>query len=368
MASLIALSSTISTEAERLATYITTQNLPNPSFAVDGPPTFPVPLDNEELQASRMRLLTAAQDLAVLALGPVESLRWQAWNQYNDNISLHAIMHFRLAEAVPLTGSTAFADVAFKAGLDEALVTRLLRHAMIHHVFYEPVLGRVAHTVSSTALYQSDSVKDWLDMTFEEWGPASVKVVEAMRKFPGSQEPSQSGFGVAFDNESIFQFLAKRPERAKVFGSAMGNFSKGVSHKVEYLVKNYDWKGLGAKTVVDIGGSHGHISLAIAKEAPALNFVIEDLPGTVADGEKMLDPAFKDRVTFIAHDMNNLQPVKGAAVYLFRSVLLNWPDKYCVKFLQNLLPALEPGARVVINEGCLPEPGEVSPWDEKLIR
>ena len=161
-------------------------------------------------------------------------------------------MRFRLAEAVPLTGSVTFAEVASKSGLDEALVTRLLRHGMIYHVFYEPVLGKVAHTVSSTALYKSDSVKDWLDMTFEEWGPASVKAVDAMQKFPGSQEQNETGFGLAFENESIFKYLAKRPERAKVFGGAMGNFSKGVSHKVEYLVKNYDWKGLGEKTVVDV--------------------------------------------------------------------------------------------------------------------
>lgn len=161
-------------------------------------------------------------------------------------------MHFRLAEAVPLTGSITFAEIAAKAGLDEAVVTRLLRHAMTYHVFYEPILGQIAHTVSSVALCQSDSVKDWLDMTFEEWGPASVKAVDAMRKFPGSQEPNETGFGLAFENESIFQYLAKRPERAKVFGSAMGNFSKGVGHKVEYLVKNYDWKGLGEKTVVDV--------------------------------------------------------------------------------------------------------------------
>lgn len=161
-------------------------------------------------------------------------------------------MHFRLAEAVPLNDSITFADVASASGLDEALVTRLLRHAMIYHVFYEPSPGRVAHTVSSAALYQSDSVKDWLDMTFEEWGPASVNAVAAMRKFPGSQEPNETGFGLAFESESIFQFLAKRPERAKVFGSAMGNFSRGASHRVEYLVKNYDWNGLGEKTVVDV--------------------------------------------------------------------------------------------------------------------
>ena len=82
----------------------------------------------------------------------------------------------------------------------------------------------------------------------------------------------------------------------------------------------------------------------------------------------MLDPMFKERIIFMPYDMNNPQPIKGAALYMFRSVLLNWPDEYCVKFLKNLLPALEPGARVLINEGCLPEPGEVSAWDEKLIR
>lgn len=80
MASLTALASTITKESERLAAYIDKNNLPNPSFDVNGPPAFPVPLEDEELQTSRMTLMRAAQDLATLALGPVESLRWQAWN------------------------------------------------------------------------------------------------------------------------------------------------------------------------------------------------------------------------------------------------------------------------------------------------
>lgn len=88
----------------------------------------------------------------------------------------------------------------------------------------------------------------------------------------------------------------------------------------------------------------------------------------VADGERLLPSSFAERVSFQAHDMNDLQPVHGAALYLFRSVLLNWPDGYVVKFLRNLIPALKPGARVLINEGVLPQPGEVNPWDEKIIR
>ena len=161
-------------------------------------------------------------------------------------------MRYRIAEAIPAKSSIAIADLAVKLGLDEPFLTRILRHAMIYHVFCEPTPGEVAHTVSSLSLATSNSVRDWLDMTLEEWGPASVNAVNAVDKYPGSQEPKETGFGLAFDNMTIFEFLAKRPERAKVFGSAMGNFSKGVSHQVRHLVENYDWAGLGNGTVVDV--------------------------------------------------------------------------------------------------------------------
>jgi hypothetical protein len=82
----------------------------------------------------------------------------------------------------------------------------------------------------------------------------------------------------------------------------------------------------------------------------------------------MLDPEFKGRIEFLGHNLNDEQPVKDADLYMFRSVLLNWPDKYVVKFLKNLVPALKPGAKVLVNEGVLPEPGTVSSWDDKILR
>lgn len=36
--------------------------------------------------------------------------------------------------------------------------------------------------------------------------------------------------------------------------------------------------------------------------------------------------------------------------------------------LRQLIPALKKGARVVINDHCLPEPNTESPHDEKIIR
>ena len=41
---------------------------------------------------------------------------------------------------------------------------------------------------------------------------------------------------------------------------------------------------------------------------------------------------------------------------------------YATHMLSKLVPALKPGARVVIDEHCLREPGSENPWDNKLMR
>lgn len=70
----------------------------------------------------------------------------------------------------------------------------------------------------------------------------------------------------------------------------------------------------------------------------------------------------------MAHDFLTEQPVHGADVYFFRWILHNWSDKYCVKILKNLIPALKPGAKVVINDNVLPQPGVLSQWQEERLR
>lgn len=39
-----------------------------------------------------------------------------------------------------------------------------------------------------------------------------------------------------------------------------------------------------------------------------------------------------------------------------------------MKILKNLIPALKPGARIIINDQCLRDAGSENPWDEKLMR
>lgn len=46
----------------------------------------------------------------------------------------------------------------------------------------------------------------------------------------------------------------------------------------------------------------------------------------------------------------------------------NYSTPYAISILKNLLPSLKPGARVIINDHCLREPGQENPWDEKIMR
>lgn len=116
--------------------------------------------------------------------------------------------------------------------------------------------------------------------------------------------------------------------------------------------------------VVDLGGSHGLIAIELARTYPSLQFVVQDLDDAIikdADAKKPVGVA--DRVRFMVHDFLTPQPLQ-AAVYYFRMIFHDWPDKYCIKILRQLIPVLTPGAKVVINDAVIPGPGTL-PWDRE---
>ena len=167
----------------------------------------------------------------------------------------------------------------------------------------------------------------------------------------------------------MFVTLGKDVERAKRMAEGMVSLTGGEGYEVSYLFDSYPWEELDARagTVVDVGGSHGFVCVDLAKRYPNLKFVVQDLPKTIASAPK-LEGKLKDRIIFQAHDFHTRQPVEGADIYLFRWIFHNQSDKYTLNMLRQLIPALKKGARVVINDHCLPEPGTESAWDEKIIR
>lgn len=148
----------------------------------------------------------------------------------------------------------------------------------------------------------------------------------------------------------------------------MSWFSAMPGFEPTHILVNYPWEAIGNGTVVDVGGSYGTISIALVKQFPLLHCIVQDRSEVVAEGRAKCPPELIDRLTFMEHDFFTTQPVKGADVYYLRWILHDWSDKYSICILRSLIPALKPGARIVVNEHILPEPGTVSSYSEKLIR
>jgi len=166
----------------------------------------------------------------------------------------------------------------------------------------------------------------------------------------------------------FFRYLGANPEKSKRFAGAMQGFREGPDITPAFLVENFSWKALGAGTVVDLGGSNGSVSMAIAQAHPALKLIVQDRPDVIEDAEQSeLPKDVAGRNDFMAHDFFTEQPIE-ADVYLFRYIFHNWPDAYAVRILRQLIPVLKPGRRVLVNDHLLPEPNTASLTTEREVR
>jgi hypothetical protein len=160
--------------------------------------------------------------------------------------------------------------------------------------------------------------------------------------------------------------MAKTPGRSERFANAMTLFSLGPGLSPKHALSGFDWASIGKATIVDIGGSHGQVTIPVVQAFPNISCIVQDLPDTINAAPQL--PELGDRLTFMAHDFFTEQPVHGAEVYFLRWILHDWSDKYAIKILQALIPALKDGSRVFIMDSILPEPSEVPSPDQRQAR
>lgn len=147
----------------------------------------------------------------------------------------------------------------------------------------------------------------------------------------------------------------------------MAWFSGGPGFETSHILENYDWAAIGNGLVVDIGGSYGAVAIAIANKFHSIQCIVQDRPEVVTEGQNRLSDEIPN-VTFMPHDFFTDQPVKGADVYFLRWILHDWSDKYAIQILRSLVPALKPGAKVLVNEYVVSEAGTVSAYEDRMYR
>ncbi|KAL2142529.1 hypothetical protein VTI28DRAFT_1086 [Corynascus sepedonium] len=373
---MVALAQKITKATEKLEAYMKSKNLPMPSYDVDAPADFPALPD--DIQLSRQEIIHATKELSLLAHGPREAVRWGIW-EFLDVLALTAINHYGLAKLVPVDSTITLAELEAKTSLDPINLARLLRMAMTNGIFREPSPGVIAHTAASRVLAEDENMQAWIGFNGEDIFPASAHVLQALKAHPEATSLTRAGFQFAFgtvDKEPMFATFGKDPDRARRMGRAMASLTGGEGYEPSFFVDvakgGYDLSDIDAAggTFVDVGGSHGFMCVDLANRYRNMKFVVQDLQKTVDSAPKPLsaDPQVADRITLLAHDFFTEQPTKGADVYFFRWIIHNYSTPYAVRILRNLVPALKPGARILINDHCLREPGLENPWDERVMR
>lgn len=230
--------------------------------------------------------------------------------------------------------------------------------------------GQVKHSAFSRMLATDPEIMHAVGLVISEFAPASGKVIEARDRFPGSEEPNQTGFNIAHDTSlPVYAFLSQHPDRMSRFGQGMKFFSRGGGFDLKYLEQNYPWKSIDqpGAVVVDLGGGVGTVSRRLAAFTENIRFVVQDLPGPVKMGQDTLPTELKGRVEYEVSDFMADQKLIGANVYFFRWILHNWSDTYCVKILRSLVPAMRRQSKVVIHEYILAEQPELK-WTSKQGR
>ena len=248
----------------------------------------------------------------------------------------------------------------------------MVRQVIPLHVFHEPRPGHVAHTAASRMLMGGEG-RGYNAYVVEDCLQLAAKHVECIEKWRhGAQEPTETALNLAY-NTRCHSFHSSIVNKLGYSG-----FQKSCRRQPNRTFSTRDiflrcliGCHLGNGTVIDIGGNVGHASVTIAQANPNLKFVVQDLPETIAHAE---DPAttivtkeLQDRISFQARDFYKEQPVKADA-YFVRLVLHDYSDKYCVKILKAIVPAMKPTSKILICEQVMPPVGVVPPPVERQLR
>ncbi|KAI5862348.1 S-adenosyl-L-methionine-dependent methyltransferase [Durotheca rogersii] len=315
-------------------------------------------------QAQRAELLDALDELRALVLGPTSYLFYTSILSPSWIGVFDVLYRCRIAYHVPAEGAISYADLSALCGLEESDTRRIVRAAISLRIFEEEPVEFVRHNAISAVL-KTPLAHDAVGFFTEEFTPAALKLAESLQRFPASGKAGESAIAIAngsVGDKDIFSLISHDADRVKRFANAQSFNTTVLETSSSHLVNNMPWSPTChpghrecATLVVDVGGSRGDVCEALLSKYPGIKkAIVQDLPEvTEKNLERQVSGPLTGRIEYQAYDFFTEQPVKNADVYIFRTVLHDWPDSYAVRILQNQIPALKPGARILINDICI---------------
>jgi SAM-dependent methyltransferase len=242
-------------------------------------------------------------------------------------------------------GALTPADVAGKCGTSAPATEKLL-NALTGSGYLRFARGRYALTAVARKWVTRDSptsIRDKVLFEFVEWS-----IAEGFEDYVRTGEPLDMHRSVTDEQWGLYQ-------RAMRSLSGLG---------APEIVKRTPMPS-GATRMLDVGGSHGYISVAMCRRYPALSAVVLDLPAAVKHAAPILAAEHMgDRVVHRAGDAltDDLGTEEWDLIYVSQ-LLHHFDEQTDREFARRVARALKPGGVFVILEMIRPD----SPSDAGMV-
>ncbi len=254
---------------------------------------------------------------------------------------LHVVAELGVADALG-DRAVPVAELAARCSVDADALERMLRLLAARGVFAKTPHG-YEHTDASRLL-RSDhpsSLRSYVRMTGM---PAMWGAFTDLEHVAREGKPRR-------DWNALLEYFERHAEESALFNRAMVDKSFGVADAV---VGVYDFAGV--RTIVDVGGGHGHLLRAILESAPSTAGVLFELPHVAVEARRVASPRFA-----VVEGDFFADPLPAADAYLLMEVLHDWSNADVARILAALRRSAPRGARLLVVESLVPEPPERHP-------
>lgn len=249
---------------------------------------------------------------------------------------LHVAAELGVPDALGSEPQTAD-SLAAALGVQAGPLGRVLR-CLVNHGVFEMQGDRFAHNRASRLL--SSDASPSLGSLVRMMGLRAHW--DAYGELIHNVRSGQPGFETATGGK-LFDYLANRPDEARIFDEAMTGKSRG---QIGAVLAAYDFSGF--RVIGDIGGGAGHLLAAVLDTAPDARGVLFDLPEVAARAAEAAHP----RIQCIGGDFFN-DPLPACDAYLMMTVLHDWSDAEAVRILAAVKRAAPAGAKLVLLESVI---------------
>ncbi|WQF87967.1 Putative O-methyltransferase domain, S-adenosyl-L-methionine-dependent methyltransferase superfamily [Colletotrichum destructivum] len=322
-----------------------------------------VPADPKTEEA-RKRVIAATASLEAAVFTPQWRLGHLA-HSYFVSRALHMVVEWEIPQLLATNGPMSLDALAAATGVvDTRKLGLVMRTLCAHHVFAETALDVFANDEASAALATDERLAN--SVRYASFLFPTADVLPGLLKDPAlcaSYASRDSAFAKSIGKGmGQFEYLNAHPEWRDCFNlwlASLGEYLHGLTD-----VGGYPWESTlrNGAVVVDVGGGLGSSIQALRTNFPDRrgreDFVgiVQDQPGMIehatahwqkTDPEALATGAVKLTV----HDFFQENPVKGADVYWFRSVIVDWQDDDLTKMFTHIKNAMAPGkSRLLIGE------------------